>query len=77
MATKRPIEPTRALYTLPEIAGAKRISEKRLRRAIQAGELPAVSLGQRWLRVTLIDVDAWLEARQYTPRLGAHRSISK
>jgi excisionase family DNA binding protein len=49
------------LLSVREVATACRLSEKAVRRAIDAGELPAVKLRSR-LRVTPQDFEAWIAA---------------
>jgi excisionase family DNA binding protein len=74
-------QPTAApqLMTIKQIAGACQLSEKAVRRAIDAGELTAVKLRSR-LRVTPQDFDAWIRSSsrssdrgQFAPPCRARR----
>lgn len=56
-----PTDSTWHLLSIKEVAAACQLSEKAIRRAIQAGELPAVKLRSR-LRVTPQDFESWIAA---------------
>lgn len=57
----------RHLLSIREIANACQLSEKAVRRAIEAGELPAVKLRSR-LRVTPQDFESWIApSRRHLP----------
>jgi excisionase family DNA binding protein len=56
-----------SLLTVRELAHRLRLPPKRIRRAIRAGELPAVLIGE-WLRVRARDAEEWLARREYRPR---------
>lgn len=59
-------EPTSSqLLTIKQIADTCQLSEKAIRRAIDAGELIAVKLRSR-LRVTPADFDAWVTSSRST-----------
>jgi excisionase family DNA binding protein len=66
------------LLSIKEVATACQLSEKAVRRAIDAGELPAVKLRSR-LRVVPQDLEAWIAScrqsgrhrtTEFRPRLG-------
>jgi excisionase family DNA binding protein len=55
--------------TVRQIAETCQLSEKAVRRAIDAGELPAVKLRSR-LRVTREDFDGWITSGRRATRRG-------
>jgi excisionase family DNA binding protein len=70
--------PQSHLLSVKDVATACQLSEKAVRRAIDAGELPAVKLRSR-LRVVPQDLEAWIAScrqkgrrreTQFRPRLG-------
>ena len=62
--------PRDRLLTVKDVAGACQLSEKAVRRAIDAGELPAVMLRSR-LRIRPEDLDAWITSSLRRGRAGA------
>lgn len=60
------------LLTIKQIADTCQLSEKAVRRAIDAGELTAVKLRSR-LRVTQQDFDAWITSNR---RTGGHVQLA-
>ena len=73
----RPVEPAEPspavrgsenerLMTVKEVADLVQLHEKVIRRAIEAGELPAVKIRSR-VRIRRAAVDAWLAASQVEP----------
>lgn len=57
------------LLSIREVAAACQLSEKAVRRAIDAGELPAVKLRSR-LRVIPQDLAAWIASSRQSRRRG-------
>ena len=55
------------LLTPNQLARRSGIGAARIRRAIKAGDLKALTAGSAWLRVRPADFDAWLETTRYTP----------
>lgn len=55
-------------HTVKSGAAHVRASERTIRNAIEAGELPSSRIGKRDIRIKETDLDAWLEARPYEPR---------
>jgi excisionase family DNA binding protein len=56
--------PPEPLLTIPGVADICRVSEKTIRRWINAGELPAIKLGAQW-RVAPRDLSAFLRERRH------------
>ncbi len=52
------------LLTVDEVAGILRVSPSTVYRRIQAGELPAVKLGHRQVRIKPEDLAAYIEAHR-------------
>ena len=55
--------PSRAVFTLPEVAGVLRVTSETIRRKIVAGELGALEIGgskRKQYRITASDLSAWL-----------------
>ncbi len=52
------------MLTVPEVAGMLRLSERKVRRLINDGELKGVQLGERTIRVRTSDLDAFLVERE-------------
>jgi len=57
---------TAKLLTVDEVAEILRVSPSSVYRRIQAGELPAVKLGHRQVRIKQEDLDAYIEAHRIT-----------
>jgi len=55
------------LLTVDEVAEILRVSPSTVYRRIQAGELPAVKLGHRQVRIKREDLDAYIEAHRIEP----------
>ena len=55
------------LLTVDEVAEILRVSPSTVYRRIQAGELPAVKLGHRQVRIKQEDLDAYIEAHRIEP----------
>src|SRR5437588_13125033 len=67
------------LLSVREVAAACQLSEKAVRRAIDAGELPAVKLRSR-VRVTPKDLETWIESsrqRSQRPTLSPATSLPR
>ena len=65
---------TRRLLLVDEVAEIARCSSDTIRRAVAAGDLPAVRIGPagKLLRFRLTDIDAWIgEPRPEEPPHGA------
>lgn len=67
---------------LLSIRGAARefgISERRLRRAVDEGELAGYQLGKRWIRVDQDDVPEWVKTKKIVPAVerGRRRARKK
>jgi len=54
------------LLTVDEVAEILRVSPSTVYRRIQAGELPAIKLGHRQVRIKQEDLDAYIEAHRIT-----------
>jgi excisionase family DNA binding protein len=66
-----------AAYLAPsEVADLLGVSHDTVLRAVARGELPAIRLGARLVRIARTDVDAWLAARAVTPRKRRLRSTA-
>ncbi len=54
------------LLTVSEVASVLRLSERKVRRLVNNGELKGVQLGERILRIRPADLDAFLVEREVT-----------
>lgn len=54
--------PTRRLVSLPEAAGILSLSVKTVRRYIASGDLDAVRLGRRTIRIKTDSIDRFIDA---------------
>ncbi len=57
------------LLTVPEVAAILRLSERKVRRLINDGELTGVQLGERTIRIRPEDLDAFLVEHE-VPKTG-------
>ena len=64
--TNTAVEGAGRLLRVSEVAELRSVHERRLRRAIRRGDLPAFQIGSQW-RLQLGDVDAWIERQRYSP----------
>ncbi len=60
------------LLTVPEVAAMLRLSERKVRRLINDGELKGVQLGERTIRVRPSDLDTFLIEREVPKSAGDH-----
>lgn len=58
------------LLTVPEVAAILRLSERKVRRLINDGELKGVQLGERAIRIRPSDLDAFLVEREVPTKQG-------
>ncbi len=64
------------LLTVDEVAEILRVSPSTVYRRIQAGELPAIKLGHRQVRVRQEDLDAYIEAHRITSTAASAEALS-
>jgi excisionase family DNA binding protein len=62
----------RLLLSTSEVASALGVSPRLVKSLIQAGELPSLKVG-RLRRVTLSDLEAWVDRQRGVHRLGTLR----
>ena len=55
------------LVTVRQAARTLGIAERVLRHAVRSGDLPALRLGQRTVRVKPADLDDWIKNRRVRP----------
>jgi excisionase family DNA binding protein len=59
------------LFTLAEAAEALSVHERTLSRLIRRGEIRAVRIGPRGVRVSVAELQRWIESQQAAPEVTA------
>ena len=65
-----PIDSADKFVTVAEIADLLKVNQQTVRNWIDAGDLPAVRVGSRRVRIRTSDLDAYLEAASEQQRAG-------